>query len=107
MEEKDLSIMISRHFCGRQAQSTLSSCVVSWYLNTIKVLRIIQRVPSKRHFVNRLSLFVLFRTLQVLGAYGFRGYFERKKHFIDSIPPAIQNLRDLLALGDDVFLILT
>ena len=60
-------------------------------------------VPSKRHFVNRLSLFVPFRTLQVLGAYGFRGYFERKKHFIDSIPPAIQNLRDLLALGDDVF----
>lgn len=53
-------------------------------------------VPSVRHFVNRLSLFVLFRTLQVLGAYGFRGYFERKKHFIDSIPPAIQNLRDLL-----------
>lgn len=44
-------------------------------------------VPSKRHFVNRLSLFVLFRTLQVLGAYGFRGYFERKKHFVDSIPP--------------------
>lgn len=25
-------------------------------------------VPSVRHFVNRLSLFVLFRTLQVLGA---------------------------------------
>ncbi len=60
-------------------------------------------VPSKRHFVNRLSLFVLFRTLQVLGAYGFRGYFERKKHFIDSIPPAIQNLRDILALGEEVF----
>ncbi|MCX4292992.1 MAG: phosphotransferase [Prevotella sp.] len=55
-------------------------------------------VPSVRHFVNRLSLFVLFRTLQVLGAYGFRGYFERKKHFIDSIPPAIQNLRELLEL---------
>lgn len=55
-------------------------------------------VSSVRHFVNRLSLFVLFRTLQVLGAYGFRGYFERKQHFIDSIPPAIQNLRELLAL---------
>lgn len=60
-------------------------------------------VPSKRHFVQRLSLFVLFRTLQVLGAYGFRGYFERKKHFIDSIPPAIQNLRDLLKLGERAF----
>ncbi len=56
-------------------------------------------VPSVRHFVERLSLFVLFRTLQVLGAYGFRGYFERKKHFIESIPPAIQNLRELLTTG--------
>ena len=52
---------------------------------------------AARHFVSRLSLFVLFRTLQVLGAYGFRGYFEQKKHFIESIPPAIQNLRELLA----------
>ncbi len=60
-------------------------------------------VPSVRHFVHRLSLFVLFRTLQVLGAYGFRGYFERKKHFLDSIPPAIQNLRDLLRMGEKVF----
>ena len=60
-------------------------------------------VPSVRHFVSRLSLFVLFRTLQVLGAYGFRGYFERKKHFIDSIPPAMDNLCALLKLGEDVF----
>ena len=60
-------------------------------------------VPSVRHFVNRLSLFVLFRTLQVLGAYGFRGYFERKRHFVDSIPPAMDNLRELLKLGDGVF----
>ncbi len=44
-------------------------------------------------FRNRLQLFVLFRTLQVLGAYGLRGYFERKQYFIDSIPPAIENLR--------------
>jgi aminoglycoside/choline kinase family phosphotransferase len=60
-------------------------------------------VPSVRHFVARLSLFVLFRTLQVLGAYGFRGYYERKKHFLDSIPPAMDNLRALLKLGEDVF----
>ena len=58
-------------------------------------------VPSPHHFVNRLSLFVLFRTLQVLGAYGFRGYFERKQHFIHSIPSAIQNLREILSYADD------
>ena len=57
-------------------------------------------VPTMQHFTERLSLFVLFRTLQVLGAYGFRGYFERKKHFLESIPPAIENLRELLCQND-------
>lgn len=42
-----------------------------------------------------LSRFVLFRTLQVLGAYGLRGLIEKKAHFIESIPFAIHNLRAL------------
>jgi len=54
---------------------------------------------NEKAFRKRLRLFVLFRLLQVLGAYGFRGYFERKKHFLESIPPAMQNLRSLLASG--------
>ena len=54
---------------------------------------------DEAQFRQRLRLFVLFRLLQVLGAYGFRGYFERKKHFIDSIPPALDNLHALLAEG--------
>ncbi|MDE7456473.1 MAG: phosphotransferase [Prevotella sp.] len=63
------------------------------YYNALKQYT---EVPAPHHFVDRLSLFILFRLLQVLGAYGFRGYFERKQHFIASIPPAIQNLRELL-----------
>ena len=54
------------------------------------------RRTSDEAFLSRLKRFVLFRTLQVLGAYGFRGYFERKPYFLDSIPPAIANLRCLL-----------
>lgn len=69
--------------------------LVSEYYDSLKNY---VEVPSVRVFVERLSLFVLFRTLQVLGAYGFRGYFEHKQHFIDSIPPAIENLRELLKL---------
>jgi len=70
------------------------------YYNALKQYT---EVPSSHHFVARLSLFVLFRILQVLGAYGFRGYFERKQHFIESIPPAIRNLRELLAMNSQLF----
>lgn len=45
------------------------------------------------------GLMALFRTLQVLGAYGFRGLVEKRAHFIESIPMALENLRVLLSMG--------
>ena len=54
------------------------------------------RKVDEEQFRERLRLFVLFRTLQVLGAYGFRGYFEKKPHFLASVPYALSNLRTLL-----------
>ena len=77
--------------------SSLRKELIQEYYDALKQYT---EVPSMRDFNERLQLFVLFRTLQVLGAYGFRGYFERKAHFIQSIPPAIQNLRDLIAAND-------
>lgn len=47
-------------------------------------------------FFSVLRHFVLFRVMQVLGAYGFRGYFEKKPHFMQSVPFAIANLRSLI-----------
>lgn len=67
---------------------------------------------DREEFCDRLQLFVLFRTLQVLGAYGYRGLTEGKPHFIESIPYALENLRSLLPLPQypylsDVLLSLT
>lgn len=64
-------------------------------LDYIEALRKYMPVDEK-YFLSQLRHFVLFRTLQVLGAYGFRGYFEKKPHFIQSVPFAIENLRQLL-----------
>lgn len=53
-------------------------------------------VPSRSDFDEMLSHFVLFRQLQVLGAYGYRGRYEGKQYFVQSIPSALSQLAKLL-----------
>ena len=47
-------------------------------------------------FLHFYYAYVYVRLLQALGAYGFRGFYERKTHFLQSVPYALKNLRWLL-----------
>ncbi len=47
-------------------------------------------------FMQHYYAFVYVRIMQAMGAYGYRGFYERKIHFLQSVPYAMNNLRWLL-----------
>jgi aminoglycoside/choline kinase family phosphotransferase len=64
--------------------------LVDYYFE--RVNKLLGNSLSKKDFLDSYDGFVLIRMLQTLGAYGFRGLFERKAHFISSIPYALRQL---------------
>jgi aminoglycoside/choline kinase family phosphotransferase len=62
------------------------------YLDTLA-----QHIPVDRAaFLHYYYAYVYVRIMQAMGAYGFRGFYERKPHFLQSVPYALKNLRWLL-----------
>jgi aminoglycoside/choline kinase family phosphotransferase len=51
---------------------------------------------DREAFLRHYYAYVYVRIMQALGAYGFRGFYERKTHFLQSVPYALKNLRWLL-----------
>jgi aminoglycoside/choline kinase family phosphotransferase len=51
---------------------------------------------DREAFLHHYHAYVYIRIMQALGAYGFRGYYERKAHFLESVPYALKNVRWLL-----------
>lgn len=79
-----------------QYGSELREELLQAYLESLRQYKTV----DETEFRKLLNEFVLFRLIQVLGAYGFRGYFEKKPHFLQSIPFALENLREILGSGD-------
>lgn len=61
----------------------------------IDCLSTLQPIDKKR-FRQLFYGYVLIRIMQALGAYGYRGYFERKDYFVSSIPLAIRNMKQVV-----------
>lgn len=78
-----------------QAKAELSNewknNLLSFYMDKIDTL--LDKPVDRNIFTSQFNGYVLIRLLQVLGAYGFRGLFERKAHFLASIPLALKNLK--------------
>jgi aminoglycoside/choline kinase family phosphotransferase len=78
-----------------QAKADLSeqwkNDLLEYYISVIDEL--LPAPVQKEVFVSQYNGYVVIRMLQVLGAYGFRGLFERKAHFLSSIPLALRNLK--------------
>jgi len=70
----------------------LRSEMLEFYLDEFRTYSFFNRKTFLRYYPG----FILIRLLQAFGAYGYRGYFERKPYFLQSIPPAMANLKWLL-----------
>ncbi len=81
-----------------QAKAELSEewkdSLLEYYMDQVDAL--LQKPIDRVTFVSQYNGYVLIRLLQVMGAYGFRGLFERKAHFLSSIPLALRNLKFFL-----------
>src|SRR5580765_3240985 len=62
------------------------------YLDTLSSFISLDREAFMQHYY----AYAFTRIMQALGAYGFRGFYERKAHFLQSVPYALKNLRWLL-----------
>lgn len=78
-----------------QAKAELSeewkNSLLQYYIGCVE--EILAKPIDKIRFESQYNGYVLIRLLQVLGAYGFRGLFQRKAHFLTSIPTALKNLK--------------
>ncbi len=70
----------------------LRQYLLDYYLDKVGGFMDLKREAFMQHYY----AYVYVRMMQAMGAYGFRGFYERKPHFLQSVPYALKNLRWLL-----------
>jgi aminoglycoside/choline kinase family phosphotransferase len=70
----------------------IRQALLTYYLDQLASFLDLDRDVFMRHYYS----YVYVRIMQALGAYGFRGFYERKAHFLQSVPFALKNIRWLL-----------
>jgi len=78
-----------------ELNETWKDNLLNFYITEVQTL--LDKEIDSEAFINQYNGYVLIRLLQVLGAYGFRGLFERKAHFLTSIPLALKNVQFFVA----------
>ena len=70
--------------------------LLDFYISELKKYIDIDETEFRKQF----TAYVLIRIMQAMGAYGFRGFYEKKAHFLASIPPALSNMEFVLSQLD-------
>ncbi len=69
--------------------------LLAYYIQQLKLYRPVDEDTFRNDYYH----FVLIRLLQALGAFGLRGLYERKQHFLDSIQPGLRQVDALFDSG--------
>jgi aminoglycoside/choline kinase family phosphotransferase len=74
---------------------TVRDALLEYYLDALEEYDKVDRALFRDQYLG----FVLIRLMQAMGAFGYRGFFERKRRFLESVPYAARNLDSLLDAG--------
>jgi len=70
--------------------------LLNHYLDCLEQQIPVDRIEFRRYYYG----YVLIRIMQAMGSYGYRGFYEKKAHFLQSIPYALENVKTLLTKID-------
>src|ERR1019366_599468 len=74
--------------------------LLNHYLDTLAGFIKLDRSEFMQHY----HAYVYVRIMQALGAYGFRGFYERKAHFLESVPYALKTCAGCFITSSSPFL---